>query len=69
MNTTATQYISLCRRTKPPKLHSQAVRCESVIIAPWYKYFYFIPDCFWLQGQDHQAVEHSCPVQVYHPGL
>merc|ERR1712107_361301 len=25
-------------------------------------------DCVRRQGQDHQAVEHSCPVQVHHPG-
>ena len=27
-----------------------------------------ISDRFWLSRQDHQALEHPCPVQVHHPG-
>ena len=32
------------------------------------KIFILLLDCVRLQGQDHQAVEHTGPVQVYHPG-
>ena len=29
---------------------------------------FMISDRFWLSRQDHQALEHPCPVQVHHPG-